>query len=386
MNPTSNFAENQLDLNNILDQSREHLSHISSIRYSSSVTTEDKQANTPKVDRINQTFIYDNSGKYRMSMATADSEHNFQRVIAFNGDIYQELNPDMSTLNISRTKLLAPYMGMEIITTSYLFAIPPGPGSEFSIDALREDKIWQNLKNTARYRSKQKIMGHQCVVIEIPHPAPPGAEAEAKEVVHVVAFAEDLDYFPVQYDSEVNGIVVSKWELNKYVINIVGESKFIIPLSLKGVAFNLDGEIRKVTTFAVEPKSVEINKPIPEEIFTIPTNQVDLWIDYDLGASSHLSMKPVDDLLSSLANQPEESANEMRTKKYGTSQQTESNSLKRPANKYREISHHTYSETNVMPRRRLLYVVMIVAILGAAISSVFVVHAYTKKRQKKNIL
>ncbi len=286
LNSTITFAAVEPNLSDILDQASEHLNSISSIRYSSSIETietiktKEGQGNSLKVEQIDQIFIYDR-GKYRASVASPDpAEYQFQREFAFNGYIYQELNPYQSSLNITRKRSLVPYGIMEIITTSYLFAIQPGPNSEFSLETLRKDTVWQNVKSIARYHSQQEIMGHQCVVLRIPYSVvPPGATK--RELVQVVAFAEDLNWFPVRFESEVDGIIASRWELTKYVVNRVGDSKFVMPLSLKGIAFNSDGEIWKSTTLVVKPESVEINKPIPEEIFTIDFSLAETVWDND---------------------------------------------------------------------------------------------------------
>lgn len=280
LNSAITFADDQLNLSNILDHACKHLNSISSIRYSSSIKTnietKEEQGSASKVEQIDQTFIYDR-GKYRVSVASPNLTN--YREMAFNGHIYQELNSAQSSLNITRKRSLVPYGVMEIITTSYLFAIQPDPNSEFSLETLRQDKVWQNVKNIARYHSQQEIMGHRCVVLRIPYPIPLGATE--RELVQVVAFAEDLNWFPVRFESEVDGIIATRWELSKYVVNHVGDSKFVMPLSLKGIAFNPDGEIWKSTTLVVKPESVEINKPIPEEIFTIDFSLAETVRDND---------------------------------------------------------------------------------------------------------
>jgi len=282
LNSPITFAAVEPNLSDILDRARQHPNSVSSLCYSSFLeTTEAKKGepNTWKVEQIDQTFIYD-EGKYRTSVTAANTpELAIRREMAFNGHIYQELNLPQSSLNITRKRSLVPYGVLEIITTSYLFAIQPDPNTEFSLETLRQDEVWQNVKNTARYHSQQKIMGHPCVVMRIPHRVPLGA-AE-REFVQVVAFAEDLNWFPVRFESEVDGIIAARWELSKYLVNHVGDSKFVMPLSLKGIAFNPEGEIWKTTTLVVKPASVEINKPIPEEIFTIDFSLAETVRDND---------------------------------------------------------------------------------------------------------
>jgi len=259
---------------------------VSSLRYSSLLETTEitkGEPNSWKVEQISQTFIYDH-GRYRTSTGPVNiAEHAIQREMAFNGDIYQELIPYQSSLNITRKRSLVPYGVMEIITTSYLFAIQPDPNSEFSLETLREDKIWEKINNVARYQSQQEIMGQPCVVMRIPYPAPPGATQ--RELVQVVAFAKDLNWFPVRFESEVDGVRASRWDLTNYAT--IADSNFVMPLSLKGVAFDPNGETIMVTKLRVEPESVEINKPIPEEIFTIDFSLAETVWDND----AHIRLK-----------------------------------------------------------------------------------------------
>jgi len=285
LNPIGIFAQAEPNLNDILCKSREHLNRISSITYASyietieTIKTQEENGNKSITERINQIFMYD-KGKFRTVLTSPDPNGSQAwREVAFNGHIYQELFLEKASLNITRKRPLLPYSVMEIITTSYLFAIQPDPNSEISLETLREDKTWKKVKTVARYQSQKEIMEHPCVVMKLPYPAPQGATQ--RELVNLVAFAKDLSWFPVQFDSEVDGILASRWELNKYVVTDVGGSKFVMPLCLKGTAFTPDGEIWQKTTFVVEPESVEINSPISEETFTIDFSLAETVLDND---------------------------------------------------------------------------------------------------------
>jgi hypothetical protein len=367
-------AEDQPDLKNILDQTRKHLNNIYSIRYSSSlITTGEEEGNILETERIDQTFVYD-KGKYRTSVTSSNiDKHQFQQVMAFNGYIYQELLPDLSTLNITRTRPMVPYGVMEIITTSYLFAIQPGLNNETSLEALRKDQVWQNVKKLAKYHSQKEIRGHQCVIMGISYPSPPGAMEKDTEVVHTVAFAEDLNWFPLRIESEVEGILASRWDLNNYVVNRVGDRIVVMPLSLEGTSFNFNGGIRNKTKLIVEPKSVEINIAIPEEIFTIPASQVDVWQDNDLGVSSRLRL----DLLDA------EDTDLLDAEDYDKTRKSEPNSGEKKVN---ELSHNRPLENVVAHQRRLLCITTIVVLTGAAMSAGFITHVHRKKNKNKELL
>lgn len=289
LNSGISSTQAQPDVNNILYEAQKHLTNISSIRYSSTLKTvetiqsEDGQENSLKVELIGQTFVYD-GGKYRTSLLSSPNSPDCQLWLemAFNGHLYQELNPAQSSLNVTRKKPAVSYGVLEILTTSYLFAIKPDPNRKFSLEALKQNSVWQSVKKNSTIYSQEEVMGHPCVVIKISYSIIQDQTGEEFKLVHLVVFAKDMNWFPILYESEVNSVIASRWELNEYVTKHVGDSEIIMPLSLKGFALNPDGEIIKTTTLVVQPESVEINKPIPEEIFTISTSKVEIYRDNDL--------------------------------------------------------------------------------------------------------
>ncbi|MGC8977654.1 MAG: hypothetical protein ACP5OB_08585 [Candidatus Ratteibacteria bacterium] len=165
-----------------------------------------------------------------------------------------------------------PYLGMNIIVEWYRFVFENG--NKISIETLQAYNIWKNFQRSIKKISEDKMFGHKGVEIEFEKIGNSGKLENNK-----VFFAEDLDYFPIYWeetDSLSNSLC--KMTLTNFKKYEVENGKIIVPLRIECVRYRNKRVIQN-EWWEIDEKSLKINQPIKDEIFTIPISQADRIYD-----------------------------------------------------------------------------------------------------------
>lgn len=267
------------DIKDILLQTKSHINSVKSLSYIS----EDQRIgpNGNVVLNNQQDFKYD-TGRYYAAARSLDKEKAFGRTIAYDGKFYQELNPQQASLYLRRkiNNGRIRYPGPEALVMAYGFAIEPLLENDLSIDALKRDDTWNRLSEVSTYIGSKNIRGHECHVVKFALNAP-----NNEKVIYEVAFADDLGMFPIHFEAKLNDTkLVAVQDVEDYMVDNKSKQPVILPLTIVTVGYDEDGNKHHVTKINVDKNTVEINKNIPESVFTIPRNQLRVVFDYDINA------------------------------------------------------------------------------------------------------
>jgi len=264
-------------INEIISQQREQINILSSIEYSSKVQSKNEHS-------LNQTFVYDR-GMYKSTLNSSDAPKPLHKTVAYDGTLYQELDATTSTLSVTRKQTKTPYLAMEMLTVSHIFAIPPAAGYDVSIKTLQDSDIWQELTKYATFKEYKEVQGHKCAVLTISWPVPEGV------VIYDVAFAKDYDWNPVYVVAKDSaGRIATKMELSTVLVKDASGRNIYMPCLAKISTFTNDGNLSNETALEVLKDTIKINHQVSPEIFTLPRTQADVFVDVDLRASTHIRL------------------------------------------------------------------------------------------------
>ncbi|NJL73360.1 MAG: hypothetical protein HC888_18425 [Candidatus Competibacteraceae bacterium] len=265
----ANTAQAQGTLEDILAQTRRHVTNVGSLSYTSG--TQRLGPDGSLLSSTDHDFKYD-SGRYYSSARSTTKDGEFDRTFAYNGEVFQELDPQQASLYLRRKieKGRVRYPTPEPLTLAYLFAIEPLPGNEISLDLLKQDRTWARLGEIGRHVGQDTVRDQPCEVAEFTLAAPNG-----NTVVYKVAFARNLGMFPIKLEAKLNGeALTAVQEVEDVLVDDASNPPLVLPLAISTHGYNPDGSLHHTTKVGMRRETIEINKGIPEEVFTIPRSQL----------------------------------------------------------------------------------------------------------------
>lgn len=270
-------------LSEIITARVDSLRELSTLQYTSSLATKGQEP-------IKQHFIYDR-GQYKSSLQFKQSGIQQNKVVAYNGDLYQELDSAQSTLSVTRNRANIPYLAMELVTVSHLFAVPPSSGYGLSIDTVQSEEIWRKFRDTATVQDWKEVAGHNCIMVQVGW-----STSNGSRVLYDIAFAKDLKWYPISFTAKgESGRIAGEYRINAMNVTDAQGAQHIIPVGFKIKSFNEQGKLLDETDLTADVESLKINAAdIPREIFTLPRDQADVFVDVDLHVSTHFRATELD--------------------------------------------------------------------------------------------
>jgi len=167
-----------------------------------------------------------------------------------------------------------PYLGTNIIVEWYGFVFEKG--DKMNMEVLQNYSIWNRFRRRIRRIYESEMFGRKGVKVDVEKISVNSGKKEKYRIF----FANDLNYFPIYWeetDTLTNSL--SKQTLvnfKKYEVD--DGSVIIIPLKVEGVRYR-NKKIIQREWWEIDEKTLKINQPIKEEIFTIPISQADRVYD-----------------------------------------------------------------------------------------------------------
>jgi thiol-disulfide isomerase/thioredoxin len=199
---------------------------------------------------------------------------------AFNGRKYQLLMNGV--MNVS-SKVTLP--GMSLSNPSFLeafrFARTAKTQKQVSLDMLRSEDTWEQLKQHAVITGRQKVGEYSCIVVEL---VITNLNSRGKIITRRVYLGEDLGYFPVRCESMLGDehTLVNEFEaenIRKFqgpdgkTFHLFGKSTSRVWLTA--------GELNHITKTEIDLDNVVYNADIPDSEFNLPLAGVTEYADRD---------------------------------------------------------------------------------------------------------
>ena len=116
---------------------------------------------------------------------------------AFNGEKYQISRLGWMRVS-SKNQFTTEHTSDPDFIEAFRFTFTAKTPGRVSLDWLRTKEAWEQLKEHAVIVGRQKVGEHQCVVVEL---VIPNLNARGKLITRRVYLGEDLEFFPVRYES-----------------------------------------------------------------------------------------------------------------------------------------------------------------------------------------
>jgi thiol-disulfide isomerase/thioredoxin len=199
---------------------------------------------------------------------------------AFNGRKYQLLMNGVMHVSSKGT-----FPGMFPSNPSFLdafrFARTAETPGEVSLDWLRREETWEELKRHAVITGRQKVGEYSCIVVEL---VIPNLNSRGKVITRRVYLGEDLGYFPVHYEAMLGDehTLVNEFEaanIRKFqgpdgkTFHLFGKSTSRVWLTT--------GKLNHITKTEIDLDNVVYNADIPDSEFNLPLAGVTEYADRD---------------------------------------------------------------------------------------------------------
>jgi thiol-disulfide isomerase/thioredoxin len=199
---------------------------------------------------------------------------------AFNGRKYQLLMNGV--MHVSSKGTLP---GMSPSNPSFLeafrFARTAKTQKQISLDMLRRENTWEELKQHAVITGRQKVGEHSCIVVEL---VIPNLNSQGKLITRQVYLGEDLGYFPVRYEAMLGDAhtLVTEFEAEN-IRKFQGPDGKTFHLFGKSTsrAWLITRELLRITTCEIDLDNVVYNADIPDSEFSLPLAGVTEYADRD---------------------------------------------------------------------------------------------------------
>jgi hypothetical protein len=224
-----------------------------------------------------------NGLKYRSEVSFYDfsADKDTLEITAYNGTLYQKLHIRKEPiLYISKhTETVNPYNNLNPLLAPFLFAFSKSVTAHLKIDPFQNPQTWLSLADKITgIGSERNMLGYQGILLKFKKSEGLGG----KDIHYKVFFAKDLNYYPIYWEgiNHLNQRVETRvLEVRKYN----GESgEIIIPIRIEGKEYFANNKIAQISLMKIDPKTLRVNQPIKDDIFTIPVSQSNKVFDADV--------------------------------------------------------------------------------------------------------
>ena len=199
---------------------------------------------------------------------------------AFNGRKYQLLVNGVMHVSSKGT-----YPGMSSSTPFFLeafrFARAAKTQKQVSLDMLRSEDTWEELKQHAVITGRQKVGEYLCIVVEL---VIPNLNSQGKLITRRVYLGENLGYFPVRYEAMLGDAhtLVTEFEAEN-IRKFQGPDGKTFHLFGKSTsrAWLTTGELNHITKTEIDLDNVVYNADMPDSEFNLPLAGVTEYADHD---------------------------------------------------------------------------------------------------------
>jgi len=200
--------------------------------------------------------------------------------LAFNGRKYQLLMNGVMYVSSKGT-----FPGMFPSNPSFLeafrFAHTAKTQKQVSLDMLRSEDTWEQLKQHAVITGRQKVGEYSCIVVEL---VIPNLNSQGKLITRRVYLGEDLGYFPVRYEAILGDehTLVTEFEAEN-IRKFQGPDGKTFHLFGKSTsrAWLTTGKLNHITKTEIDLENVVYNADIPDSEFNLPLAGVTEYADRD---------------------------------------------------------------------------------------------------------
>jgi len=212
----------------------------------------------------------------------ANTGARLRRKSAFNGERHQYLEEAEKQLVLSNaSRFPNPTLRMDPWILPYAFLLEQG--HELAWSTVRDAAIWEKKGRNCRYLGKERLRNHECEVVEMPATGTLFPEAQWK-----IFFATDVHYFPIRNEAVArNGDLYGYVDVEEHkTIDCEGEP-VVVPVKMTQTDYR-DGAVLARHIVTIEPSSIQVNVDFDQDLFTLPTSNVE-WV-HDVDKGTHLNV------------------------------------------------------------------------------------------------
>lgn len=215
---------------------------------------------------------------------------------AFNGRKYQLLMNGVMHVSSKGT-----FPGMSpnnpFFLEAFRFARAAKTQKQISLDMLRSEDTWEQLKQHAVITGRKKVGEYSCIVVEL---VIPNLNSQGKVITHRVYLGKDLGYFPVRYEAMLGDehTLVTEFEAEN-IRKFQGPDGKTFHLFGKSTsrAWLTTGKLNHITKTEINLDNVVYNADIPDLEFNLPLAGVTEYADLDnpnyrFSLSDRIAMSP----------------------------------------------------------------------------------------------
>jgi RNA polymerase sigma-70 factor (ECF subfamily) len=212
--------------------------------------------------------------KYRKDsdFGSPQSGHSINTTYAYDGAELQRFAVVSKRLNILGNRdERPPYGGVNHYLMPYGFAYGNG---EWAFEQLSENDRWSFLADAGEILGEEIVNGRECVVISFPTPY--RLDLFSKSTYSEVAFAEDLNWFPVRRRDFTVDDGAQYFECTVNEVRIVEDDAgpIAVPINWVSKRMTSDGLVRFTKESTIESDSLSVNPEFPRDTFRIPLSMV----------------------------------------------------------------------------------------------------------------
>lgn len=268
----------------ILSQVQRYFRAIRSVQFSSTekinLTDEGMQVfSASKNEYVNRMKFAEQTGNYRseVTMETPDDGPPGTRISLRAGDKYQFFDPHAKLLTLSSRPRLK-NTSIDINPLLALFSFAYTGNSYVVVSTFRDPQTWENVRKLAKWQGFETLQGHRCAVISFE------VRTHGMSMINKTYFAEDLGYYPVHIESRTaEGTIVGQTTGSKFQQYHTEDGTIFIPTHVSILGHDRKGKHFQTIGINVDANSLQINHPIPDELFEIPPSYADSIFDADIG-------------------------------------------------------------------------------------------------------
>jgi hypothetical protein len=249
---------------------------LQSIEFQATMEVTRKTKDGRVVTETTSTKYYDQNGHFRCEtrVENRQSKRNLDVISLYNGNKYQFVDKHKKSLNRSNSAITPNASGsLNPLVVPYYFLWDIGSTQVWS--SAKTDQLWESKFRLAKYQGTVREEDRLSAVVEVPGPVPGS--------MYRVFFSPDLEYFPVKSLVYSGGSPVGSIVVRDYRKILSHGETVVIPL-----AVDLDqqegGESLSLR-IVINPSSLKVNEPIPEDLFTYPESQAETVNDADAKTS-----------------------------------------------------------------------------------------------------
>ena len=264
----------------IFSRLRESLAQLHSLELKSSTTS---KAPTPKdptgtTSIQNSSHVFLKDQKFLVKMTTTNPALNtpITKTLAFDGKEYQTIDDSKGALvtgsTMAKENVQPVYGSPQPFTIMFDFAYQFAPKKD--LPTLFDPGLWEQVAGSYKITEHSLVGSDPCIVLTM--------DSDTNNAHTEIYLSEQYSYYPLKVVTKSNHFTREDTVVEYQVVE-PGTRPLIIPTQVKSTGRLVKADLPVTSQLTVDPGSIQYNKPLNENMFTLSKEQVPVVIDMNTG-------------------------------------------------------------------------------------------------------